>query len=438
MDKVLIVGSWAKEQATIENIVNIAGSKAYVYMDTPNPGIMALVNDYRIGDLKDTKNIVDYADSISADLVLVTTASPLAVGLVDSLREKGIKVFGPTRSAARLEYDKAFARKLMAKYCPEAIPEFGIFDCAEATINFAKEHGWQVAVKYIGLAEGLGVKVFGDQLKSEKEVKNHICRVLASDKNDKARVMVEEHIRGEEFTVQCLVDKDNIIPTPAVQDFKKLLPGDKGPNTASMGSYADRGMLLPFMSSSDYDNAIKIIKATLKGFHDQTGDTCQGFLYGQFMLTEKSIKLIEYNFRPGDPEWVNTLLTFKGSLLDAVGALIEGRPYEWRFSGKASVCKYIVPKDYPEKLNSVLPVSFDPDLIQKIGAHIYYSCGRGEDGVLYPGTERGIAIAASADTVEKAAGIVEEAISTVEGEFAYRSDIGSTGQIEQKRVKTRK
>lgn len=435
MYKVLVVGSWAKEQATIENIVNIAGLKAYAYMDTPNPGIMGLVNDYKIGELKDIKNIVDYADSISADLVLITTASPLAVGLVDSLRDKGIEVFGPTRSAARLECDKAFARQLMAKYCPEAVPEFGIFDSAETAIDFAREHSWQVAVKYIGLAEGLGVKVFGDQLKDESQVQEHIRKILDSGKTGKARVIVEELIQGEEFTMQCLVDNDNIIPTPAVQDFKKLLPGDKGPNTASMGSYADRGMLLPFMNSSDYDNAIKIIKATLKGFRDQTGDTCQGFLYGQFILTEKGIKLVEYNFRPGDPEWINTMIAFKGSLVDIIKTLFEGKTCQWQFLGKASVCKYIVPKDYPEKLNSILPISFKEKAVKDIGARLYYSCGRSEDGMFYPGSERGIAIAASADTIEDANNIVEQAVSTVKGEFFYRQDIGSAEQIKEKSKK---
>ncbi|MBD3263519.1 MAG: phosphoribosylamine--glycine ligase [Candidatus Omnitrophica bacterium] len=430
--KVLVVGSWAKEQITVENIVNNSEAGVYVFMDTYNPGIIPLADGFCIGDFYDTESIVGYALSVSADLVLVTTASPLAAGLADRLEEKNICVFGPTKSAARLESDKAFARRLMSKYIPEAVPDYGVFSKAEDAIGFAREHSWQVAVKFTGLREGLGVKVFGDQLKNEDEVVDYIKEVLDKGKGPDSQVVIEERLIGEEFTIQCLVNNDCLITTPAVQDFKKLLPQDRGPNTASMGSYSDKGKLLPFMEEADYEQALNIIRTTIKGFREESGKCCKGFLYGQFMLTKKGIKLIEYNFRPGDPEWLNTLTLLKGSLLKPVEAVMEGESYSCDFSKQATVCKYVVPPGYPEELNCLLKVNWDEESISHTGAKIYYSCGKNEEGKLQVGSERGIAIIACGDTIKDAYLRIESAIGRLRGEFFYRKDIGSEEQILEK------
>jgi len=213
-----------------------------------------------------------------------------------------------------------------------------------------------------------------------------------------------------------------------------LLPGDKGPNTASMGSYSDRGDLLPFLTQKDYDKALEIIRATVDGFHDHTGEVCQGFLYGQFMLTSKGIKLIEYNFRPGDPEWINTLSVLKDSVIDTIEAIMAGEEKKIYFEDKATVCKYIVPLKYPRELNKTLDIIFDEEQIKKDGIGVYYSCGRDKEGKLKVGSERGIAFLAKADTIPEAARQVENAITAVRGEFHHRPDIGTERVLREKKM----
>ncbi|GFO95960.1 phosphoribosylamine/glycine ligase, partial [groundwater metagenome] len=237
----------------------------------------------------------------------------------------------------------------------------------------------------------------------------------------------------EEFTVQCFVHGKHFLPTPAVQDFKKLLPGEKGPNTASMGSYSQNGHLLPFMEEKDYDKALEIIRGTIGGFQKETGKICSGFLYGQFMLTAKGIKLIEYNFRPGDPEWMNTVIVLKNNLLDVILKLLQGDDQALYFENQATVCKYIVPVGYPEKLYQNLEAGLDEEAIQKIdGLKYYYSCGLDNTGKLNVGTERGIAFVAKAPTIEEANEKVEKAISLVDGKFYYRKDIGTKDLVDSK------
>jgi phosphoribosylamine--glycine ligase len=296
-------------------------------------------------------------------------------------------------------------------------------------INYAEKLDWKVVVKPIGLTEGLGVKIFGDQLKNQDDVVNYIHKVFDKKIGGDGKVLIEEKLQGDEFTIQCFVYGKHIISTPAVKDFKRLLPGDKGPNTASMGSYSDNGFLLPFMEQEDYLKAVNIIMKTLNVFNKETGEDCKGFLYGQFMKTKDGLKLIEYNFRPGDPEWLNTLLVMDDSLIDVIKYLMDEVQKPVNFENKATVCKYIVPEGYPKIMNQVLDVKFDSKKINELGVNIYYSSGLDNQGKLRVGCERGIAFISKEDSILKANEQIEKAISMIDGDFHYREDIGSEGMI---------
>jgi len=430
-NKVLVVGSWAKAQITIENLrIRNLNIRIFAYMSIKNPAIISLVNGYKIGDFNTVNDVVGYAKKQDIDLVIVTTAEPLSVGLVDALEKKKIKTFGPRKQAARLETNKAFTRKLMKKYEIDTIPRFRVFNNVDDAVQYAKDLNWNVAVKPVGLTEGLGVKVFGDQLKTKEDISRYI-RQIFSERGD-SKVLMEEKLTGEEFTIQFFVNGNYIIPTPAVQDFKKLLVGEKGPNTASMGSYSDSRYLLPFMTQKNYDDALDIVRKTLAAFHSETGEICQGFLYGQFMITKDGIKLIEYNFRPGDPEWMNTLSVLKNNILEVIHRLLNGEKMFLQFEDKATVCKYIVPRSYPKKLYEVLDVSFEEWMIKKEGVSLYYSCGIDDQGKLNIGSERGIAFIAKGKTIFDANEKVEQAISLVKGNFYHRGDIGTKELIESR------
>src|SRR6056297_773867 len=215
ISNVIVVGSWAKEQIAIENIKRNKQIKVYAYLDTKNPGILSLVDGYRIGSLKDIDNIKDFCEREKIDLVLITTASPLQAGLVDLLEDSNLNiyVFGPRKSCARLESDKAFARKLVREIAPEVIPKYRVFKNTEQAIDYAEKMNWQVAVKPIGLTDGLGVKVYGDQLKNASEIKKYIHQIYENQISGHSQIIIEEKLQGEEFTIQALVYGDHLIFT---------------------------------------------------------------------------------------------------------------------------------------------------------------------------------------------------------------------------------
>ena len=171
VNRVLVVGSWAKEQITIEHLKRDPLLEVHAYMDTMNPGISQIADSYHVGSLDDAAEIAAYARAAEIDLALITTAAPLAAGAADVLEDgAGIPVFGPRRSAARLESDKAFCRELLAASVPEAVPSFGVFSDLDEAVRYARKLDCDVAVKPIGLTDGLGVRVRGDQLAGKRLV----------------------------------------------------------------------------------------------------------------------------------------------------------------------------------------------------------------------------------------------------------------------------
>jgi phosphoribosylamine---glycine ligase len=430
--RVLVVGSWAKEEMTVKHLKEASGVEVLAFMDTMNPGIAARADGYHVGPLSQVDSIVEFAGERRCDLVLPTTAEPLQHGLADVLDEAGIPVFGPRKSAARLEFDKAFARDVVASCAPEAVPGFRVLENPDEAEAYAAALDWRVAVKPIGLTDGLGVRVWGDQLRDEAAVRSYIREVCSEGIGGSEAVLVEELLVGEEFTLQTLVDDERLVASVPVQDFKKLLPGEKGPNTASMGSYSGPGGRLLFLDDVRHASALDVMRRTLKAAKERVGHPLRGFLYGQFMVTGDGIRLIEYNFRPGDPEWMNTLAILETPLLETITGLLAGEEPELRQSGEATVCKYIVPEAYPFKANQALPVTVDADAVKELGVELYHSCGEEDDGTLRVGSERGLAFLAKDRTVEGAHRRVEKAIATVEGSFVHRPDIGTPDVIRSK------
>lgn len=429
--RVLVVGSWAKAEITVEHLQATGDSEVLVYLETANPGIISRADDHRIGDAADAAAVTGYAVREECDLVVVTTAAPLEAGVGDALTAAGIPAFAPTRAAARLEWDKAFMRRLTSEHCPRAVPRFRTSNDEAEASRFAEELDWEVAVKPLGLTEGLGVKVFGDQLKRPRHVRSYIREVLTEGIGGSHQVLIEERLEGEEFTLQTLVDAEQLVPTPTVQDFKRLEPFDRGPNTAGMGSYSGPRRCLPFLPQTLYDEALAVMQTTLEAMAER-GEPCRGFLYGQFMITASGLKLIEYNFRPGDPEWMNTVATLDTPLLEAITALMAGRRARLEFVPEASVVKYLVPEAYPAESGQILEIDIDRQRLDELGVSQYYSAGLDGEGRLDVGSERGVALVARAVSIEEAHERIEHAILGIDGRFRHRPDIGSAELVRAK------
>jgi phosphoribosylamine--glycine ligase len=418
-ETVLLVGGGGREHA-IARALGDSDAELYACAGNRNPGIVAIADGFESLDTTNPKAVAEYAESVDATLAVVGPEAPLAAGVADALDDAGIYAFGPQAEKARIETDKAFQRRFMAEHDIPGCPDFETFDDIEAACEYIDSYDGDLAVKPAGLTGGKGVRVIGDQCTAE-EAKAY----LRDSEYD--RVVLEERLVGEEFTVQAFVANGDLRVTPAVQDHKRAYEGDEGPNTGGMGSYSDAALELPFMTEDDYDAAVDVLKATVDALAGY-----KGVLYGQFMLTETGPRVVEFNARFGDPEAMNTLPVLNTDFLDVLTAARDDVSLpQLSFQPKATVCKYAVPDGYPTDPEAGAKVTIDGD--NAGDALLYYaSVDDREDGI-YTTTSRSYAVVGIDDTIDGAEQIAEDALQRAGTEgLRVRHDIGKPDLVQQR------
>lgn len=427
--KILVVGTGAREHAICQALVGEA--EIYSVMSNKNPGI-ARISQYKIGSEMEIEAVKNHALKMAVDLAVIGPEAPLEHGIVDTLQKAGIPCVGPTQQAARIETDKAFMRDLFKEHKISGSIAYGVFDTVEDAGEFIDDFGQDVVVKPVGLTGGKGVKIVGEHLKDSEEAKNYVKEIIDNKIGGHASVVIEERLVGEEFTVQALVDGDNLVPMPAVQDHPHAFEGDQGPITGGMGSYSEKDGLLPFMDQKSYDESVKVMEETINAVKKEVGPY-KGVLYGQFMLCRDGPKLVEYNARFGDPEAMNVLPLLKTSLVDLCHGVIDGSLKKAEFESKATVCKYLVPNGYPESGKAGMPLVVDEAKIEEEGGLVYYAAVNQKDETVYTTASRAMALVTTGETIADAEERCEGLTKYVKGDLYHRSDVG-TEKLIQKRI----
>ncbi|HRU80232.1 MAG TPA: phosphoribosylamine--glycine ligase [Methanolinea sp.] len=419
--KILVVGGGGREHAIAMALSRNSDVDLYAVMAQQNPGIAKLCRKFSIGKETDVAAVTRFAQQNSLDYAIIGPEAPLEAGVVDSLEKAGIPCVGPTRAAARLETDKAFCRKMMESHGIAGCPRYRAFHAAEDAISFLKGYPGDLAIKPVGLTGGKGVRIVGEHV-DRKGAEEYIRGLQGG-------VVLEERLLGEEFTLQAFSDGKNIIPMPLVQDHKRAYEGDQGPNTGGMGSYSLPDHTLPFVTGSDRERALDIMRSAVAAM-ENAGTPYRGILYGQFMNTRDGPMVIEFNARFGDPEAMNVLSLLETDLFSIMERIVDGTLGNMpvRFSRKATVCKYIVPEGYPEA-----PVTGEPLTIGPYEpAILYYANVEERDGTLYTRSSRTLAFVGLGDTLPLAERIAETAASNVRGRVRHRRDIGTQELLERR------
>jgi len=420
---ILLVGTGAREHIIAEQVSKSAS--LYSIMPKKHPGIAALSKEILIHDPTDSSVVGQWAKSRNIDVVFVSPDALLSEGVTDTFKDMGIPVASPTKKAARIEWDKGYARNLMqTKEIPGA-PKLKIVSNLEDAKAAIQEIG-EVVVKPLGLTGGKGVKISGEQVNGEEEILAYCKELIDKDGN----VLIEEKLDGEEFTLQAFCDGTHLALMPPVQDHKRAYEGDTGPNTGGMGSYST-GKLLPFLEQKDLDDARQIMEKTVLAMKED-GSPFVGILYGQFMLTKNGIKVIEFNARFGDPEAMNVLTLLKTELSEIFESMAEGELIPISFSTDCSIVKYLVPDGYPAKGKSDQEIAINEKGIWDSGSKLYFGSVYEDEGKNYTTTSRTAAIVAKAPNLEEAEKKVRAAMSFVEGPLWYRKDIGTKDLIRRR------
>lgn len=438
LQRILVVGGGAREHAIGEALCRRQGIDLLVVAHNENPGLSGLSTQFEIHEETDVKWIVDWAKDQGVGLAVIGLEDPLATGLPDALNNAGIPTIGPCQEPARVETSKLFARDIMRRYKIPGQIEYHHFTDINALKKFLKASTHNYALKPVGLTAGRGVKIMGEHFGSVEEAINYGEMVIRTGFGGTSGLIVEERLIGEEFTLQTFVDGEVVVPMPLVQDFKRALEGDKGPNTGSMGSYSQSDGLLPFITQRERDDALEILRRVIDALRSE-GMRYQGILYGQFMATDKGIKLVEMNARFGDPEAMNVLPLLENDFVDVCRAMANGtlRDVHLSFARKATVCKYITPPGYGFESKVGVPIKLDIPKIKSLGVQIFFAKVEQRAGNYLTTTSRSIALLGIADSVEQAEELVEKSLHYVHGEYHVRHDIATKGLLQSKALRTK-
>ncbi|MBI4234437.1 MAG: phosphoribosylamine--glycine ligase [Chloroflexi bacterium] len=346
---ILVVGSGAREHAIAWKLRQ-SPKVDRLYVAPGNAGTAATATNLNI-PATDLDALAEAVRSHHVDLTVVGPETPLAEGIVDHFQEQGLAIFGPTMAAARLESSKVFGKQLMLQHHIPT-PRAEVFSAYEQAKACVEQAPLPTVVKADGLAAGKGVTVC--RTREEAQQALYQCMVAKAFGAAGEKVLVEECLSGREVSIFAFTDGTHISPLVAACDYKRLLDGDRGPNTGGMGSYSPPEFWTPGLC----DTILRtIIEPTLKAMREE-GTPYRGVLYAGLMLTQEGPKVLEFNCRLGDPETQAILPRLRSDLVDILLGVVSGKladvPVEW--AEEACVGIVLASGGYPGEYRKGYPI----------------------------------------------------------------------------------
>ncbi|OJU90168.1 MAG: phosphoribosylamine--glycine ligase [Burkholderiales bacterium 66-5] len=418
--KILVIGGGGREHALAWKLVQ--SPKASTVYVAPGNGGTALSPRLENLPITDVQQLADWALANKIGLTVVGPEAPLAAGVVDAFRARGLRIFGPTRAAAQLESSKAFSKAFMRRHgIPTA--DYDTFTDPVAAHAFVDRLGAPIVIKADGLAAGKGVVVAATLAEAHAAVDFMLVdNAYGGADEGVARVVIEQFLEGEEASFIVLSDGKHVAALATSQDHKRLKDGDAGPNTGGMGAYSPA----PVVTADVHARAMReVILPAVRGM-EKDGIPYTGFLYAGLMIgAQGQIKVLEFNCRMGDPETQPILLRLKSDLVDLLNAAVDGRldGVELQWDRRTALGVVMAAHGYPENPRSgdaITGIASEQD-----DAMVFHAGTQLEGGTLRTSGGRVLCVTALADSVRQAQQRAYEVLHAIRFDSAqYRNDIG--------------
>jgi phosphoribosylamine---glycine ligase len=426
--RTLIVGHGGRESALAARMGE--HSELHAFVGHENPSIVDAAQrsggDHAIGDVRDPRAVAAFARERAVDVAMVSSDEPLAAGVVDALRDQGTATVGPTRDGAEIEWNKVYARELLADVAPDAAPLLRVVRRADEVADALAFFGdTPVAVKPAGLTGGKGVKVMGPHLTDHAHAGEYATGLLTRERPELG-VLIEERVDGAEFTIQAISDGQTVVFPPCTYDYPYRYDGDKGPGTGGMGSLSLAGDTLPFMTAAHYERACEIVALVIERLA-RDGRHFSGVMNSGFFATADGVKVIEFNARFGDPECMNIMSLFEGSWPEVMQRICAQSltDADVALRREASLVLYLVSPDYALRAGPPYDFELSRERLAERRCDVFFSSAVqvGRDAYRTVGTSRAVALACTAPTLEQAHATVAAGASTIPV-LEWRRDVG--------------
>jgi phosphoribosylamine--glycine ligase len=417
--KVLVLGGGGREHALIWKLRQSPRvSKLYC---APGNGGIAEDAECLPVDLKSLESMVALGERLRPNLTIVGPELPLTLGVVDEFTQRGWVIFGPTKTAARLESSKSFAKEFLQRHHIPTAP-YAICDSIDEVRSALSHMHSPIVVKADGLAAGKGVVI----AKSKEEAASVAAEMLSGRMLGEAgaRVVLEECLKGDELSFLVLSDGERVAPLVAAQDHKRVGDGDTGPNTGGMGAYSTADIVDDRMRDWLVNHIAKPVVAGMKA----EGAEYKGVLYCGLMMTARGPMVLEFNCRFGDPETQPILMRLESDLVEAIEASIEGRVSigDFKWSPDAAVCVVMSSGGYPGTFEAGKQIVGLEEAGAIDGVKVFHAGTSRRDGVYYTSGGRVLGVTARARDLETAVERAYEACGRISFDGAhYRKDIAA-------------
>jgi phosphoribosylamine--glycine ligase len=414
---VLLIGSGGREHALAWKL---AGSKGIdkLFIAPGNPGTAKCGENIPIGACE-TEKLLEFARQNKVSLVVVGPEDPLAAGMVDAFEAAGIKAFGPSAEAAKLEADKAFAKQLM-RSCSISTAEGRVFDRFKDAKAYIASRDEAVVIKAAGLAKGKGVYVCDEPSDGILAAEKIMCDRIFGEAG--ARIVVEDKLLGEEASILAFVDGRNIYVMESSQDHKPIGDGDTGPNTGGMGAYSPA----PVVTEEVMNQITREILVPVVDGMNRNDTPYKGVLYAGIMITAGGPRVLEFNVRFGDPETQPILMRLKSDLLEVCLAVCDGtlEDVTLKWDPRPAVCVVMAAGGYPgdyEKGKKIIGLEAAERLDDVM---VFHAGTKSHNGDIVTDGGRVLGVTAMGKGIAEAKAAAYRAVDMIEFDGAYcRRDI---------------
>lgn len=415
--KILVIGSGGREHALAWKLEQSPGVER-IFCTPGNAGTAEIAENVAI-PATDLPALARFAKENNVDLTVVGPDDPLAAGIVDLFVAEKLRVFGPTRSAARIESSKIFAKELMrAQKIPTA--KASTFSNSDEALRYCEQLQFPVVIKADGLALGKGVIVAPDAATARSTINSMMNEGRFGDAG--RRIVIEEFLRGSECSLHALVDGKDYRLLESARDHKRVFDGDRGPNTGGMGAFSPANNWNRQLEDQ-FDK--KIMQPLLRGLREE-GIIFRGLLYPGLMITETGAHVVEFNCRFGDPETQAILPRLRSDLLPLLEATIDGKidNYTIEWDERAAVTVVLASGGYPSKYETGRPISGLDDAAKLKDVQVFHAGTRSANGEIVTAGGRVLAVTALGSTIAGARTRAYEAVSAIHFDAChYRRDI---------------
>ncbi|MCX7702314.1 MAG: phosphoribosylamine--glycine ligase [Gemmataceae bacterium] len=421
--RILVVGKGGREHALVWKLAQ-SPRVTRVFCAPGNAGTAGQAENVPIDSTpNDFDRLIRFAKKEKIGLVVIGPEEPLAHGLTDAMQAEGLRVFGPTKNAARLEASKVFAKNLM-RQADVPTAEFRTFDHPQLARHYIESREYPLVVKADGLAAGKGVIVCS----TKQEALQAIDRIMVQEEFGAAvgrQVVVEKRLEGQELSLFSLVSGRTILPLPPTQDHKAVYDGDQGPNTGGMGAYCPAPIATPELLQQIEEQILVPTVSAMK--HARM--SYRGLLFTGLMLTNQGPRVLEYNVRFGDPETQPLLMRLKSDLLDLLEAVVDERlgdidesRIEW--DPRPAVCVVLCSQGYPGPYVKGRVIQGLEEVARLPDVQVFHAGTRQEGGVVLTDGGRVLGVTALGETLADAKRRAYEAVARISfSGMHYRKDI---------------